>query len=148
MPFSFLRLLSPTNFPRSLRQLEHDVETVINVLQPGPLGIVEHKFSAVEVQAAKDTVHKAVDTWRKNAVLERDTQARSIKKNLSRESCLNQSASFRIKALVALSDEFIQGTILTMKRKAWQHFEVLVQWCPFQKCEQGTDPQHRYSPFS
>ncbi|KAH7676743.1 Aldehyde dehydrogenase N-terminal protein [Dioscorea alata] len=74
MPFSFLRLSSPTHLSRIFRQLEQDVETVINVLQPGPLGIVEHKYSATEVQAAKDTVHRAVETWRKNAALERSLQ--------------------------------------------------------------------------
>ncbi|XP_039129337.1 uncharacterized protein LOC120265473 [Dioscorea cayenensis subsp. rotundata] len=74
MPFSFLRLPSPTHLSRMFRQLEQDVETVINVLQPGPLGIVEHKYSATEVQAAKDTVHRAVETWRKNAALERSLQ--------------------------------------------------------------------------
>lgn len=42
---------------------------MIGVLQPGPLGIIEHKFSAVEVQEAKATVKRAVANWRRNAAL-------------------------------------------------------------------------------
>lgn len=34
------------------RQIEREMEAVIWVLQPGPLGIVEHKFSAEEVNEA------------------------------------------------------------------------------------------------
>jgi hypothetical protein len=46
------------------------VETVIKVLQPGPLGIIEHKFSAEEISRANTTVAKAVANWRRNATLE------------------------------------------------------------------------------
>ncbi|KAH7681697.1 hypothetical protein IHE45_05G073100 [Dioscorea alata] len=81
MPFSFLRLPSPTHLSHIFRQLEQDVETVINVLQPGPLGIVEYKYSATEVQAGKDTIHRTVETWRKNAALERSLQVHKSNKN-------------------------------------------------------------------
>lgn len=47
------------------------METVIKVLQPGPLGVVEHKFSATEIQEAKGTVERAVANWRRNAALEK-----------------------------------------------------------------------------
>lgn len=52
------------------RQLEKEAETVINVLQPGPLGIIEHKFSAQEIREAKATVSRAVDNWRRQSQLE------------------------------------------------------------------------------
>ncbi|KAJ4783318.1 Zinc metalloproteinase aureolysin [Rhynchospora pubera] len=52
--------------PRVVRQLEHDVETVINILQPGPLGIIEHKFTAQEVKEAQSIVKKAVENWKRN----------------------------------------------------------------------------------
>ncbi|RRT61350.1 hypothetical protein B296_00041755, partial [Ensete ventricosum] len=55
---------------RQQRQLEQDLETVITVLQPGPLGIIEHKFSAAEVQEAKAVVQRAVENWRRNSALE------------------------------------------------------------------------------
>ena len=48
------------------------METVINVLKPGPLGIIEHKFSAAEVQEAKATVRRAVENWQRNSALERN----------------------------------------------------------------------------
>ncbi|XP_072975612.1 uncharacterized protein [Typha angustifolia] len=70
MTFPFLRL--PTmQLPKIIRQLERDVETVIDVLRPGPLGIIEHKFSAAEVHEAHATVKRAVANWRRNAALER-----------------------------------------------------------------------------
>ncbi|CAN4091500.1 unnamed protein product [Withania somnifera] len=53
------------------RQLELDMETVVKVLQPGPLGIVEHKFSAEEILKASDTVKQAVSNWRRQANLEK-----------------------------------------------------------------------------
>ena len=40
----------------SLRQVEQDVETVIHVLQPGPVGIVEHKFTDAEILEARAIV--------------------------------------------------------------------------------------------
>ncbi|XP_028789074.1 uncharacterized protein LOC114745099 [Neltuma alba] len=53
-----------------IRQFEQEMETVINVLQPGPLGIIEHKFAAKEISEAKATVHRAVANWKRNASLE------------------------------------------------------------------------------
>ncbi|KAE9464037.1 hypothetical protein C3L33_04055, partial [Rhododendron williamsianum] len=53
-----------------LGQLEQEMETVIAVLQPGPLGIVEHKFSSEEMREANATVKRAVENWRRNANLE------------------------------------------------------------------------------
>lgn len=70
MSFSFLRPPTILRFPQIFKQLEKDVETVIDVLQPGPLGIIVHKFSAVEVQEAEATVKRAVANWRRNAALE------------------------------------------------------------------------------
>ncbi|KAF3436397.1 hypothetical protein FNV43_RR23489 [Rhamnella rubrinervis] len=69
MPASFSGLgnLLPS---RLFRQLEQEMETVIKVLQPGPLGIIEHKFSAEEIREANATVHRAVANWRRNANLE------------------------------------------------------------------------------
>ncbi|KAL0921945.1 hypothetical protein M5K25_005898 [Dendrobium thyrsiflorum] len=66
----FPRLSFATNLPKLLRQLEHDVEAVINVLQPGPLGIIEHKFSAEEVRKAKATAEQAIKNWKMNVTLE------------------------------------------------------------------------------
>ncbi|KAK9282110.1 hypothetical protein L1049_005022 [Liquidambar formosana] len=70
MPISLSRLGNSLPFSRLFRQLEQEMETVINVLQPGPLGIIEHKFSAKEICEANATVAKAVENWRRNAVLE------------------------------------------------------------------------------
>lgn len=55
----------------SRRQLEQQMETVVKVLKPGPLGITEHKFSAEEIDKANDTVKRAVQNWQRNAVMER-----------------------------------------------------------------------------
>lgn len=46
------------------------METVIKVLQPGPLGIVEHKFSVDEIREANATVQRAVMNWQRNANIE------------------------------------------------------------------------------
>ena len=46
------------------------METVVKVLQPGPLGIIEHKFSAEEIRDAEATVNRAVVNWRRNAKLD------------------------------------------------------------------------------
>lgn len=46
------------------------METVVKVLQPGPLGIIEHKFSTEEIREANATVHRAVVNWQRNAKLE------------------------------------------------------------------------------
>ncbi|KAK7396854.1 hypothetical protein VNO78_18016 [Psophocarpus tetragonolobus] len=61
-----------SSFPFSalIRQIEQEMETVIKVLKPGPLGIVEHKFSADEIRKANATVSKAVANWRANATLQ------------------------------------------------------------------------------
>jgi hypothetical protein len=56
------------------RQLEQEMETVVKVLQPGPLGIIEHKFSAEEISEANATVDKAVENWQRNAKLEQRNQ--------------------------------------------------------------------------
>ncbi|KAJ0758453.1 hypothetical protein HanLR1_Chr04g0150611 [Helianthus annuus] len=48
------------------------METVVKVLQPGPLGIVEHKFSAVEIEKANATVKRAVENWKRIAIIERN----------------------------------------------------------------------------
>ncbi|KAK8958344.1 hypothetical protein KSP40_PGU012654 [Platanthera guangdongensis] len=52
-----------------MRQTERDVETVADVLRPGPLGIVEHRFTAEEVRRAKATVDQAINNWKSNASL-------------------------------------------------------------------------------
>ncbi|CAN1354372.1 BTB/POZ domain-containing protein At1g03010 [Linum perenne] len=52
------------------RKLEQEVETVVKVLQPGPLGIIEHKFSNEEIREANATVQRAVENWRRNSNLE------------------------------------------------------------------------------
>ncbi|KAK1316925.1 hypothetical protein QJS10_CPA05g00485 [Acorus calamus] len=56
---------------RLFRQFEQELETVINVLQPGPLGVVEHKFSEAEIVEARATVRRAVENWRRNTALEK-----------------------------------------------------------------------------
>lgn len=53
-----------------IRQVEQEMETVVKVLQPGPLGIIEHKFSAEEIRQANATVQRAVENWRRNAKIE------------------------------------------------------------------------------
>ncbi|KAI8574681.1 hypothetical protein RHMOL_Rhmol01G0373500 [Rhododendron molle] len=81
MAVSFTRLGNSLPFSRLFRylhssgdildrQLEQEMETVIAVLQPGPLGIVEHKFSSEEMRDANATAKRAVDNWRRNANLE------------------------------------------------------------------------------
>lgn len=49
------------------------METVVKVLQPGPLGIIEHKFSAEEIHKANATVKRAVNNWRRNANIEKNS---------------------------------------------------------------------------
>lgn len=56
------------------RQLETEMETVVKVLQPGPLGIIEHKFSAEEVRQASATVERAVQNWLRNAYQEQGSE--------------------------------------------------------------------------
>ncbi|PIA61581.1 hypothetical protein AQUCO_00300833v1 [Aquilegia coerulea] len=73
MPSSFLRLSKSMPFSRFFRQLEQEVETVIKVLQPGPLGIIEHKFSSEEVREAKAGVDLAVQNWKRNALVEKQS---------------------------------------------------------------------------
>ncbi|CAH8269549.1 unnamed protein product [Arabidopsis lyrata] len=67
---SIYRIARALPFSGILRQLEQEAETVINVLQPGPLGIIEHKFSAQEIREAKATVSRAVDNWRRHSEVE------------------------------------------------------------------------------
>ncbi|KAK9139416.1 hypothetical protein Scep_009097 [Stephania cephalantha] len=72
MPSPLTRLSASLPFSRLFRQLEEEMETVIRVLQPGPLGIIEHKFSAEEVREAKGAVDGAVANWRRrNAIQEK-----------------------------------------------------------------------------
>ncbi|KDP28100.1 hypothetical protein JCGZ_13871 [Jatropha curcas] len=70
MRISFSGLGNALPFSRIFRQLEQEMETVVKVLQPGPLGIVEHKFSVEEIREANATVSRAVANWRRNAKLE------------------------------------------------------------------------------
>ena len=66
--------------PLSLRQVEQDVEAVIHVVQPGPVGIVEHKFTDAEILEARAILKKAVDNWRTNSTLERNHGSTSFDK--------------------------------------------------------------------
>ncbi|BBH10380.1 Thioredoxin superfamily protein [Prunus dulcis] len=68
------------------RQLEQEMETVVKVLQPGPLGIIEHKFSAEEIRKANATVQRAVETWRQNAILEQRNPL--LKDYIHKKKCL------------------------------------------------------------
>ncbi|GAV83373.1 hypothetical protein CFOL_v3_26821 [Cephalotus follicularis] len=70
MRFSFPRLGNSLPFSNLFRQLEQEMETVVKVLQPGPLGIIEHKFSVEEIHKANATVHRAVLNWQRNANFE------------------------------------------------------------------------------
>lgn len=70
MAFSLKKLTNFLPFSGLLRNLENDMETVVKVLQPGPLGIIEHKFSAEEIHKANATVRRAVNNWRRNANIE------------------------------------------------------------------------------
>ncbi|XP_034689653.1 uncharacterized protein LOC117917472 [Vitis riparia] len=70
MPVFFSRLGKSLPFSGLFRQLEQEMETVVKVLQPGPLGIIEHKFSTEEIREAEATVNRAVANWRRNANLE------------------------------------------------------------------------------
>ncbi|XP_007050811.2 PREDICTED: uncharacterized protein LOC18613490 [Theobroma cacao] len=70
MRASFSQLGNVLPIPKLFRKLEQEMETVIKVLQPGPLGIIEHKFSADEICEANATVRRAVENWRRNAIVE------------------------------------------------------------------------------
>lgn len=48
------------------------METVVKVLQPGPLGIIEHKFTDEEIKRANSSVKIAVENWRRTANNERN----------------------------------------------------------------------------
>lgn len=52
--------------------MEHDIETVVKVLQPGPLGVIEHKFTDEEINSANLTVKRAVKNWQRIAYSERN----------------------------------------------------------------------------
>ncbi|KAJ4832112.1 hypothetical protein Tsubulata_028059 [Turnera subulata] len=62
--------ISISGFSRLFRQVEQEMETVIKVLQPGPVGIIEHKFSPQEIRDANATVLRAVQTWKTNSYLD------------------------------------------------------------------------------
>ncbi|MCL7027229.1 hypothetical protein MKW94_005170 [Papaver nudicaule] len=49
------------------------ISRLLRCLQPGPLGIIEHKFSA-EVRRARSAVEKVVENWKGNAYLEKGYQ--------------------------------------------------------------------------
>ncbi|KAL3827860.1 hypothetical protein ACJIZ3_016662 [Penstemon smallii] len=66
MPPSLPRL----PFSRFFRKLDQDMGTVVKVLQPGPLGIIEHKFIAEAIYTVNSTVNRAVHNWRRNAYIE------------------------------------------------------------------------------
>eukprot|EP01018_Ginkgo_biloba_P008745 Gb_23223 [translate_table: standard] len=61
----------------SLRKLEQDMETVINVLQPGPLGIIEHKFSNKEIVEARAATDEAIENWRQAFLKRKKTDSGS-----------------------------------------------------------------------
>uniref|UniRef100_A0A803MA98 Uncharacterized protein n=1 Tax=Chenopodium quinoa TaxID=63459 RepID=A0A803MA98_CHEQI len=65
-----LDLIPPTVSLYSWK-LEQDVETVIRVLQPGPVGIVEHKFTDKEIHDANAMFKNAVKNWQRRALLEK-----------------------------------------------------------------------------
>ncbi|PON96632.1 zinc metalloproteinase aureolysin [Trema orientale] len=71
-PSSGLGNLFP--FSKLFRQLEQEMETMVKVLQPRPLEIIEHKFSADEIREASATVHRAIENWRRNEKLEQRTR--------------------------------------------------------------------------
>ncbi|KAG6549241.1 hypothetical protein Mapa_009227 [Marchantia paleacea] len=48
----------------ALRRQERHVERVIEVLIPGPLGIVEHRFSHEELQSARAEAARATERWK------------------------------------------------------------------------------------
>lgn len=74
------------------RQLEQEAETVVRVLQPGPLGIIEHKFSAEEINEANATVRQAVEAWRRSAELEkRNPFLRDYIESWGKTYCSNSS---------------------------------------------------------
>ncbi|KAK9757016.1 hypothetical protein RND81_01G135000 [Saponaria officinalis] len=52
------------------------METVGRVLQPGPVGIVEHKFTNEEIRDANAAVERAVENWRRRSMLERNSALR------------------------------------------------------------------------
>ncbi|KAK4255779.1 hypothetical protein QN277_008732 [Acacia crassicarpa] len=70
MRLSLAGFRSSLPFSGLIRQFEQEMATLINVLQPGPLGIVEHRFSAKEISEAKATFHRAVANWEINASLD------------------------------------------------------------------------------
>ncbi|XP_031090772.1 uncharacterized protein LOC115995778 [Ipomoea triloba] len=71
MRLSFSKIGNAIPFSSLFRQLEQDVETVVKALQPGALGIIEHKFNLEEIQKAKDTVERAVANWQRHAKTEK-----------------------------------------------------------------------------
>ncbi|KAK0582946.1 hypothetical protein LWI29_031396 [Acer saccharum] len=74
MHISLTRLGRALPFSNLFRQLESEMETVVKILQPGPLGIIEHKFSAEEIHQANATVLRAVENWQRNATLEQGNE--------------------------------------------------------------------------
>ncbi|KAL2630648.1 hypothetical protein R1flu_015334 [Riccia fluitans] len=51
----------------TLKKQEKQVEKVIEVLAPGPLGIVEHKFTHAEIESARAQAARACEKWSRAA---------------------------------------------------------------------------------
>ncbi|XP_074268337.1 uncharacterized protein LOC141591783 [Silene latifolia] len=60
-------------FSGIFRKLEQDMETVIRVLQPGHVGIIEHKFTNEEIREADAAVKRAVENWKRRMLLEKSS---------------------------------------------------------------------------
>ncbi|KAK9757015.1 hypothetical protein RND81_01G135000 [Saponaria officinalis] len=73
---SLTKLGKSLPFSGIFRKLEQDMETVGRVLQPGPVGIVEHKFTNEEIRDANAAVERAVENWRRRSMLERNSALR------------------------------------------------------------------------
>ncbi|CAN8280474.1 unnamed protein product [Cochlearia groenlandica] len=67
---SIYKIARSLPFSGFFRQIEKEAETVINVMQPGPLGIIEHKFTAQEIREAKAKVSLALQNWTRHSKLE------------------------------------------------------------------------------
>nr|KAJ0187044.1 hypothetical protein LSAT_V11C900476420 [Lactuca sativa] len=57
---------------RIVMQVEHEMETMVKVLQHGPLGIIGHNFYAEEITKANSIVKKAVENWKRNEIIEKN----------------------------------------------------------------------------
>ncbi|PPR98076.1 hypothetical protein GOBAR_AA22583 [Gossypium barbadense] len=114
------------------------METVIKVLQPGPLGIIEHKFSAEEIREANATVRKAVENWRRNAIIE---HRNGILKDYIHPGVVHEESCFPKKVYYAKCSQDIMKL----------HCQVKVHWdctpsaaVPFQLVEESCFPKKVY----